>query len=219
MYEYVTDRKFISQMKKSCGNLMQELSHQLKKDYDIGTNFFMVGSGARNLILQNGNAAIDLDYNLELTRCEYYNDCSKIKENVRKTFNKVLEANKLPDCEDSKSALTTKKFYIKNNRTLFSIDVAIVCRNQKGNYCRLIHEKTGYRKFDKYYWNEIPNSIDIKRKAQEIKEFGLWLNVREQYKNIKNYCICNNDKRPSFTCYVEAVNNVYNTLNQKKPWR
>lgn len=216
MYEYVQDKQFVSRMRQCCGSLMQELCHRLKKDYDIGTNFSMVGSGKRNLILQNGNEAVDLDYNLEITRYEDYDDCQYIKECVRKTFNKVLKMNNLPACEDSKSALTTKKFYFENNPISFSIDVAIVCRNQKDNYCRLIHEKTGFINFDRYYWNEIPNSKAIKRKVQEIKSVGLWLDVRERYKNIKNNYLRYNDNHPSFTCYVEAVNDVYNTLNQNK---
>ena len=216
MYEYVQDKQFVRQMRQSCGSLMQELCHKLKEEYDIGTNFSLVGSGKRNLILQNGNEAVDLDYNLEITRCEDYEDCRYIKECVRKTFNKVLKMNNLPACEDSKSALTTKKFYFENNPISFSIDVAIVCRNQKDNYCRLIHEKTGFINFDRYYWNEIPNSKAIKRKVQEIKSVGLWLDVRERYKNIKNNYLRYNDNHPSFTCYVEAVNNVYNTLNQNK---
>ena len=49
---------------------MQLLCHYLKEDYDIGANFYLVGSGARNLILQNENSPIDLDYNLEIVRCE-----------------------------------------------------------------------------------------------------------------------------------------------------
>ena len=216
MYEYVEDKQFVRQMRQSCGSLMQELCHKLKEEYDIGTNFSLVGSGKRNLILQNGDEAIDLDYNLEITRCEDYENCRYIKECVRKTFNKVLKMNNLPVCEDSKSALTTKKFYFENNPISFSIDVAIVCRNQKDNYCRLIHEKTGFINFDRYYWNEIPNSKAIKRKVQEIKSVGLWLDVRERYKNIKNNYLRYNDNHPSFTCYVEAVNDVYNTLNQNK---
>ena len=216
MYEYVEDKRFVRQMRQSCGSLMQELCHQLKEDYDLGTSFSLVGSGKRNLILQNGNETVDLDYNLEITRCEDYDDCRYIKECVRKTFNKVLKMKNLHDCEDSKSALTTKKFYFGDNPTSFSLDVAIVCRTPKGNYYRLIHEKTEFIQFDRYYWNEIPNSKAIKRKVQEIKSVGLWLNVREQYKNIKNNYLRYNDNHPSFICYVEAVNNVYNTLNQNK---
>ena len=49
---------------------MQDLCHTLKEEYDIGASFYLVGSGARNLILQNANQPIDLDYNLEITRID-----------------------------------------------------------------------------------------------------------------------------------------------------
>lgn len=55
MYNYITDKKFISKMKGLCGDIMQDLCHQLKEEYDIGAIFYMIGSGARNLIMQNGN--------------------------------------------------------------------------------------------------------------------------------------------------------------------
>ena len=108
MYNYVTDKKFISKMKGLCGDIMQNLCHQLKEDYDIGATFYMVGSGARNLIMQNGNEPIDLDYNLELVRWEYSNG-RDIKENVMKALNKVLQDYNISACKDSTSAITTKK--------------------------------------------------------------------------------------------------------------
>lgn len=217
MYEYVEDKRFVRQMRQSCGSLMQELCHQLKEDYDLGTSFSLVGSGKRNMILQNGNEAIDLDYNLEITRCEDYEDCRYIKECVRKTFNKVLKMNNLLDCEDSKSALTTKKFYFEYNpTTLFSFDVAIICRDDEDNSYKLIHKKTGYLQYDEYYWNEMPDPKDIRRKEDMIKINSQWAYVCEEYKKIKNIYLQQNQNLKSFTCYVEAVNNVYNTLNQNK---
>ena len=216
MYEYVEDKQFVSQMRQSCGSLMQELCHKLKEEYDIGTNFSLVGSGKRNLILQNGDEAIDLDYNLEITRCEDYEDCRYIKEYVRKTFNKVLKMNNLPACEGSKSALTTKKFYFENKPTLFSFDVAIICRDDEDNSYKLIHKKTGSLQYDEYYWNEMPDPKDIRRKEEIIKINSKWMYVCEEYKKIKNIYLQQNRNRKSFTCYVEAVNNIYNTLNQNK---
>ena len=66
MYNYVTDKQLISSMRSLSGNMMQDLCHILKEKYDIGAMFTLVGSGARNLILQNANEPIDLDYNLKI---------------------------------------------------------------------------------------------------------------------------------------------------------
>ena len=162
MYEYVTDKEFISKMKKLCGDIMQDLCHQLKEDYDIGAVFYMVGSGARNLILQNENNPIDLDYNLEIVRCEDYEDKRNIKESARNALNKVLREYNMKDCDDSKSSLTTKKVYFTSgNQTEFSMDIAIVCKDEGGNLYRLIHNKTGWISSDNYEWRMAPNSKDM----------------------------------------------------------
>lgn len=213
MYEYVDDKQFLSRMRSLCGDIMQDLCHTLKEEYDIGSSFYLVGSGARNLILQNSNQPIDLDYNLEITRIDDWDDCRNIKECVRKAFNIVLREYGWSDCQDSTSSLTTeKRCFSKGNDTGFSIDVCIVYEDVDGNYYRLIHEKTGITCNDMYFWNQAPHSRNIREKAKYIKEKGKWVLVREQYKRIKNkYLTANDHNHPSFICYIEAVNNVYNS--------
>ena len=94
--------------------------------------------------------------------------------------------------------------------------VCIVCEDVDGNYHRLIHEKTGFSYYDKYFWNQAPNSKRLKEKADYIKSKGKWALVREQYKRIKNKYLTSNDyNHSSFICYIETVNNVYNS---RKHW-
>lgn len=218
MYHYVEDKEFVSRMRSLCGDIMQDLCHTLKEDYDIGTRFYLVGSGARNLIMQNVSEPIDLDYNLEIVRCEDYEDCSYIKECARKAFNKVLRDYRLPDCQDSTSSLTTYEMWFKDtNNTRFSMDICIVTEDTQGNLHRLIHEKTGWVSNDRYYWNIAPNSKNVRKKVDFIKTNGKWEKVREQYQNIKNKYLQQSDhNHPSFICYIEAVNNVYNS---RKHWK
>lgn len=140
MYNYVTNKQLISSMRSCCGDMMQDLCHTLKEVSDIGAELTLVGSGARNLILQNANEPIDLDYNLKIVRSDDW-DCKYIKECVRKAFNIVLRKHGWRDCEDSKSSLTTKKHYLPGSKTLFSIDVCIVYEDEDGNLYRLIHKK------------------------------------------------------------------------------
>ena len=163
MYHYLDDKEFLHKMRSLSGEIMQLVCHYLKEDYDIGTNFYLVGSGARNLILQNEKKRVDLDYNLEIVRCENYEDCKCLKECVRKTFNKVLDEYRLHDCEDSTSSLTSKPIQFKTgNDTEFSIDICITTKDEKGNYHRLIHEKTGWTFHDRYFWNIAPQSKNLK---------------------------------------------------------
>ncbi len=215
MYNYLEDKEFLHRMRAFSGELMQTLCHSLKKDYDIGTNFCLVGSGARNLIMQNSTNPVDLDYNLEIVRCEDFEDCRHLKECVRKSLNKSLKKYHLCDCEDSKSSLTSKQIHFKTgNQTRFSIDICITARDEKDNYYRLIHEKNGSTCYDRYYWNIAPNSTTIKKKVDFIKKNNKWNLVREQYKTIKNKYLSQNDSsHPSFVCYIEAVNNVYSSRN------
>ena len=51
MYEYVDDKQFLSRMRSLCRDIMQDLCHTLKEEYDIGSSIYLVGSGARNLIM------------------------------------------------------------------------------------------------------------------------------------------------------------------------
>lgn len=217
MYRYVEDKKFLHKMRSLSGEMLQDLCHVLKKKYDIGANFYLVGSGARNLILQNENEPIDLDYNLEIVRCDNFNDGRTIKECVKKAFNEVLNEYDLPDCDDSTSSLTTKKIsFTKGNNTEFSIDICIVKTDIYGMH-RLIHNKTGFVCYDEYNWNIAPNSKNIRKKVEKIKHMGKWEDVREQYKSIKNrYLSYGEHNHPSFVCYIEAVNNVYNSI--KNGW-
>lgn len=205
-------------MRTLCGDIMQDLCHTLKKEYDIGAQFYLVGSGAKNLIMQNESEPIDLDYNLEIVRCEDINDCRVIKECVRKSFNKVLKAYRWADCQDSTSSLTTKKRNLKKgNHAEFSIDVCIVFKDQEGYSYRLIHEKTGLIDYDRYFWNLAPNSKNIRIKAMYIKKSGKWSLLRAEYKKIKNkYLTLNDYTHPSFICYIEAINNVYNLIKSKE---
>lgn len=212
MFNYVKDKEFLSRIRNLCGEIMQDFCRYLKEDYDIGAVFYLVGSGARNLIVQNASLPIDLDYNLEIVRCDDFEDCKTIKEFARKSFNKALHKHGWEDCEDSTSSLTTeKRRFIEGNPTKFSMDVCIVCRDTAERFYRLIHEKTGFTYWDKYYWNEAPHSAKIRKKAEYIKKRGKWELVRKQYLNIKNKYLQQNDHdHPSFICYIEAVNNVYN---------
>lgn len=233
MYDYVKDKTFLRGIRSFGGRIMQNVCCCLKKDYNISAMFYLVGSGARNLILQNENNPIDLDYNLEIVKVKDYNDCRYIKECVKKTFNKVLNQNSLRDCEDSTSSLTSKKIYYDDEKfydyeqsycrfanchnPIFSIDVCIVRRHTDNSYFRLIHKKTGWVSNDEYKWELAPNSSKIKVKLDYIKKSGKWNLVREQYKKIKNnYLVQNDHTHSSFICYIEAVNNVYNS---KKNWK
>lgn len=221
MYHYVEDKDFLSRARSTCSSIMQQLEDGLREE-GMNTQFFLVGSGARNMVTQNAGGPIDYDYNLSIISCEDWDDCKGIKDLVRKVFNKVMRNEGLNDVDDSTSSLTSKNIYFNDDPDIkFSIDVCIIAKNQDGTWDRLIHEKSrdnliiGYQ--DRFYWNTAPNSNGYKKKADRIKEIpGAWEDVRNEYLKVKNKYLRNNNPKPSFVCYIESVNNVFNTLRQKR---
>ena len=93
MFDYVKDKEFLSHIRNLCGKIMQNFCHYLKEDYDTGAIFYLVGSGARNLIVQNASLPIDLDYNLEIVRFNIFSDHGENSFCQRKShriFNRCL---------------------------------------------------------------------------------------------------------------------------------
>lgn len=174
----------------------------------------MVGSGAKNLITQNANMPVDLDYNLEIVESIGYDidDCREIKEYVRKKFNEILNRAGWGDCKDSKSALTTEqRYFTDGNSTAFSIDLCIVTEDSSSSWHRLIHDKTGFTWTDRYFWNEARHSDCLEKRVRWLKKNGCWVEVRDTYLAKKNHYLFSMDyDHPSFIVYIEAVNEVYN---------
>lgn len=215
MFHYVEDKNFLKKAQNACSGLMVELENELRKK-GINSQFFLVGSGARNMVTQNEEDSIDFDYNLNMLAYDTSSDCKVIKEAVKKAFNNVLKRHKLPDCDDSTSSLATKKFHFENDDSIeFSIDVGIVVKGMNGNWFRLKHEKGHNSYSDRYYWNEAPGSKRCSEKVKEIKSIpGQWEKVREHYLKIKNNYLKRNDyNHPSFVCYIQAVNEIYNQMH------
>lgn len=213
MYHYIQDKEFLKRLKGTCGDIVNQLVQSINNDSVMTVKACFVGSGAKNLITQNENEPIDLDYNLCIVSTESINilDCRGIKEYVRKQFNKVLCSNGWDDCEDSTSAITTGKYsFQKGNKTKFSIDIAITCK-YFNNWQRLIHQKTGFAILDRYYWNEVQDSGRLEERVRVIKSEDLWGEVRDTYLDKKNFYLRRNDyTHPSFIVYVETVNQIYN---------
>ena len=212
MYHFVEDKDFLIRAYHDCSDIVNQLVQELK-NYEIEARMNVVGSKKRNMITQNANEPIDFDFNLLILNADDYNHASDLKEDVREAFNTVLERNGWDDCDDSTSALTTKKMvFKKGNKTPFYIDVCIVKKDRYGLH-RLIHRKTGIVNMDQWYWNQVPNSHDLRDKELFLKP-NYWIEVRETYLYKKNMYLRRPDdnSHPSFICYVEAVNEVYNKV-------
>lgn len=212
MYHYIQDKNCLKGLKSTCSNIVGQLVQNINNDSVMTVTACLVGSGAKNLITQNANNPIDLDYNICMVDTGFIdiNSGCEIKEYIRKQFNKVLRKNGWGDCQDSTSALTTEKRTLeRDNKMIFSIDLAIVYKNDSG-WHKLVHQKTGLVNDDRYYWNEIPNSKQLDEKVHVIKSNHLWNEVRDTYLVKKNLYLQRNDNtHPSFIVYIETVNEIY----------
>ena len=220
MCHYIEDKDFLRKMKAFCADIVNRLVQRINNDGEMTAKAYLIGSGKKNLITQNGNESVDLDYNRQIDGC-FCMQGNEIKKYVMEQFNYVLEDCDLPEpyCKDSKSVITLKKkAYIKGKKTEFGIDIAIV--RQNGDCIeRLIHRKTGYVCCDEWYWNQVPNSRSINEKVKKIKDDGLWNEVRDVYLKKKNMYLSRQKTRehPSFNVYIETVNEIYNKHFECKP--
>ena len=213
MYQYITDKQFLKDMKCLCADIINQLVQSINNDDLMTVEAHLVGSGAKNLIMQNANESVDLDYNLCVLAVFgiSIDDGRKIKEHIQKHFNLILRKFRLGDCKDSTSVLSTPLVHFKEgNQTEFKIDLAIVCERNK-YWERLIHNKTGFVAYDQWYWNQAPNSKGLTDKVRVLKEQDYWLEVRDVYLKKKNIYLCRSDKQkhPSFNVYIETINEVY----------
>lgn len=212
MYHYIEDKEFLKDMRGLCSDIVNQLVQQINRDGALLVEAHLVGSGARNMVTQNGDEPVDLDYNLCILEAYEINiyDGRAIKEYVRKQFNQVLNANRWGDCQDSTSALSTKlHHFTSSNNTRFKIDLGIIWH--QGIRChRLKHHKIGNIDFDQWYWNEARHSDGLEHRANTLKKHHLWNEVRDVYLDKKNlYLSRQDDDHPSFIVYLEAVNEVY----------
>lgn len=213
MYHYIEDKGFLKHMRSHCSTIINQLVQCINNDSVMAVEAHLVGSGARNLITQNANEPIDLDYNLCVLEVFEigFNSSQAIKEYIRQHFNKVLNQNGWGDCRDSTSALTTElRHFIKGNDTEFKIDLAIVRQSHYGLE-RLIHSKTGIISLDQWYWNQVRDSKGLADKVRKIKSENWWLEVRDKYLEKKNMYLRqgDTDNHPSFNVYIETINEIY----------
>ena len=218
-YEFVCESE-AKRYRSDCSNVLKETC-ELLKEKGISAQFSLVGSGARNMITRNGDGPYDLDYNLLVMKADNeYRDPRLLKDTIRNALNKAVGGKFFSDAQDSTSCLTALLHFKDTPNVEFSFDVAIIKKNPNGNYMRLIHNKNVYTLgWDQYTWNEVPNSHQVKDRADELKKAGLWQKVRDRYLEKKNmYLFRQNHDLTSFVVYVESVNEVYNKYFNGGGW-
>lgn len=212
MYHYIDDKEFLGKLRKVTSDCVNRLVNLINNEDYLKVKAHLVGSGAHNMVTQNANEPIDLDFNLVIIGINGdINDCKTIKNYIMNKYNEVLNELDWGNCNDSTSALTTKnRYFTDGNQTLWSIDLGIIVQNQDGRWWRLKHHKSGYYQNNEWFWNEGPSTNGLTSKVNNLKSNNLWEEVRECYLEKKNMYLTRNDyNHPSYVCYIEAVNEVY----------
>lgn len=204
MYEYVTKGE-VAEYRACCSDVLNRLKMKLEKEYDIMAYVTLIGSGAKNMVMRNGKGPFDLDYNLVLTSIpqKYEKSPERLKNRIRELLNSMVDKRFKPG-KDSTSSLKYIVHAGDGKTVVFSFDLALI--REEGGKSRLIHDK----KQGVFIWNQIRDSGDLDKKVALIKKAGRWMNVREDYRKLKNGYLENGDRyHPSFVVYIQAVNQVY----------
>lgn len=210
MYQFVSASE-TKRYRNDCAETLTDLRNLLSEEYDIQSDFVLVGSGARNLVTQNGSGPFDLDYNLIISSMPdaFRKDLRKLKNTIISSLNKVTNSNWFSDGHDSTSVVASYIYFTDTPNVQFSFDIAILWKNKNGTLCRLIHNK----QYGTFTWCEVPSSKNVASKVEKIRNLGQWNNVRDRYLKLKNLYLSREDQNhPSFIVYVEAVNQVYQKI-------
>lgn len=135
MYEYVTNAE-VREYRSYCAGILTDLRDRLL-DKDINTQFILVGSGAKNMVMRDGNGSFDLDYNLRIINMPemYKNNLKRLKDLIRGELNSIVKGSWFSDGKDSTSVITA--IICDSIGVKFKIDVAIIGQNRNGDYNHL----------------------------------------------------------------------------------
>lgn len=212
MYKYVTKGE-AAEYKAYCRDVLDRLKLRLEREYGIKAYVTLIGSGAHNMVTRNGENPFDLDYNLVLTTIpqKYERAPEQLKNIIRERLDDLINNKKFSYGKGSTSSITYLAYSEDGKKVMFSFDVALIWEREI--QYKLVHDKGK----NLFIWNQIRDSKDLEKKIFEIKSKKRWNSVRSRYLKMKNDYLSQGDTtHPSFVVYIEAVNQVYNSIKQGK---
>ena len=211
MYEFVSKREY-GPIRDEIEYVIKKVQRKLKKqDRDLTFQFRLIGSGSRHLItrIKGGNAGYDFDYNLILNAGFSWK--AEIRDDFFQAFQEAIGGTRFNTIENSTSVITIKQVSTKNKRVIVGCDFSIVYYPDDDfkyyEYVRL------NKHVNCYTW-EIRNVSRLNdKKLNWLRENydGIWNDIRAEYLKLKNNNIQN---KHSFILFHEAVNNIYNQIEQ-----
>ena len=148
----------------------------------------------------------DFDVNIEVNDDDEDYSATDIRNILRPIITRVSWKYGFNKCEDSTRVITIKMTNPWRSTIEHSCDFAVVYGNQYIRY---------NKKTQQYYWAQQPKGYKgLERKADTLKDYDYWGEVREVYIDKKNR---NDDpNKHSRSIYAETINEVYKRyLNAK----
>ena len=215
MYEYVTKKEY-RPVREELEKIIKRTQIYMREKFDTTFQFQLIGSGGRHLITRviNGNGGYDFDYNLIVREPEegYSYNAKVLKMQFMEALKYALKGTKYSNPQDSTSAITIKVVDKANSKIEHSCDFAIIYYDEdevrNGYYC--LKNLKAQKRYD-FEFRNLSRNID--EKLSEILEYqDGWNAIRDEYLKLKNH---NQDcNKHSFSLYLEAVNNIYNQLEE-----
>jgi hypothetical protein len=200
VFEYVRNDE-ASKIKSDISFLIRELQKSLKEE-GVTFNPVLVGPSKENFVTRevNGTTGIDIHYNLLLQK---YPDktAKQLRMLFLSTINNILKNKGFKNTINNYQSITVLIPDRIEKEVIHSIDFAIVI-DKKEQQDILIYD----RKNSEYFF-ETRESINLLDDlTYDIKNNGLWEDLRDLYLNMKNY----NDNKDirTFEIYKEAINNI-----------
>jgi hypothetical protein len=200
VFEYVRNDE-ASKIKNDISFLIRELQKSLKEE-GVTFNPVLVGPSKENFVTRevNGTTGIDIHYNLLLQK---YPDktAKQLRMLFLSTINNILKNKGFKNTINNYQSITVLMPDRIEKEVIHSIDFAIVI-DKKEQQDILIYD----RKNSEYFF-ETRESINLLDElTYDIKNNGLWEDLRDLYLNMKNY----NDNKDirTFEIYKEAIKNI-----------
>lgn len=210
-YEYVSKSEY-APVRRELEQIINRLQDEMRKSYGLTFQFRLIGSGQRHLVtrIKGGNKGYDFDYNLILTPPEdgYCYIAKVIKQQFMDALKIALKGTKYSFPKDSTSSITIKVVDKNGKKIEHSCDFAIIYYGNSDGYDGYYYLRNNKPQQSYQFVFRTFNS-NIDEKVREIIEDGGWPYIKEEYLLLKNI---NGSKKPSFSLYTEAVNNLYNQM-------
>lgn len=203
-FDYVTKKEH-TPIKNQLIELINLVQDEVREHFTFSFKF--IGSADRNMITcdYSTNVGFDFDVNIYVNDEENNFSPKKIKDILRRGFDKHARKFNYDNAEDSKRVLTIKVKDKVNSKILHSCDFAVVHDYGEGQQEYIHYNK----KQNTYEWQEQPDVFyQLPQKIQYLKNNGLWQEVRDDYLYRKNTNTINSKKSRSL--FAETINNLYN---------